>query len=285
MISNFKCNHCDALFRTDDESVVVCPRCGSDNVEPINIRRQRYNRWVVIVAGIALIGGIAALFVKLSGLKLVDDDAKKEEKIIVVKELVTIDTTYTDVPVELVKMSLEVKSKISLDASSGTYSFKTDCRHLPEGAKIEFSLAGFDGKVVARSSDGSFSQVPPAADKKGIYTLSAFVAGVADDEQPETIEIAGFDPAPVADAPRMTVAEVQRLLDARDISAIYKPGVGIVKGCQLKYVGLGPDERGPKDIGRLFSHLNLSDWTGVEVVSMTYDSYNRVNTITLKKIE
>lgn len=281
MISNFKCNHCDALFRTDDESVVVCPRCGSDNVEPINIHRKRYNRWIAIVAGIALIGGIAALFV-VFGHKQVENDT---EEVLEVTELVTVDTTYTDVPVELVKMSLEVKSKIRLDASSGTYSFKTDCRHLPEGAKVEFSLAGFDGKVVARSSDGSFSKVPPAADKTGIYTLSASVAGIPDDKQPETIEIAGFDPAPVADAPRMTVAEVQKLLDARDISAIYKPGVGIVKGCQLKYVGLGPDERGPKDIGRLFSHLNLSDWAGVEVVSMTYDSYNRVNSITLKKIE
>lgn len=271
MISNFKCKKCGAVFRADDAEYVTCPRCTSDHVTPIR-RGGGGKNVILIVLGIIVVAVVVVL-IWYNWPKSTTPESSTETEV----ATETVASEYDAIP-SLFPLSLEIISKPVYDSGSSTYSLTVRCKNLEEGQKITYAIYKYDGKtLVAESTDGQFKNIPWSSDN-GVYLIKAHVEGVDDASQPGEFEQAGFDKIEKV-TEKLTVAQVQKLIDKRDISAVYKSP--IIKGCKINYRGISADDPQPKDLGRLFSHLNIADWRGVKVESVTYNSDNYVNSITV----
>lgn len=273
MISNFKCKKCGAVFRADDKEYVSCPRCSSDNVTPIR-RGGGGKNYLLIALGVivAVVIGVV-IYIKPWESSGGEEQTGGGGDTIPVGHVDPI----PDDP-SLFPLSLEIIDQPKANTSNSTYSLTVGCKYLLSDQKITYGIYRMDGKtLVAESADGKFKNIP-ASDDNGIYLIKAHVEGVDDASQPGIFEQAGFDKIEeVTD--KMTVAQIQKIIDKRDISAVYKSP--IIKTCKITYRGISADEYKPKDLGDLFSHINISDWRGVKVESVTYNSDNYVNSITV----
>lgn len=268
MISNFKCKKCGAVFRADDSEFVSCPRCSSDNVTPIR-RGGGGKNYLLIALGVLVAVVVCVIIYLWPDKPVIPVDTPESDP-------TTIDTT--GLSPSLLPLSLEITDQPKANSSNSTYSLTVGCKNLEKDQKITYGIYRMDGRtLVAESTDGNFTNIP-ASEDNGIYLIKAHVEGVNDASQPGAFEQAGFDKIEkVTD--KMTVTQIQKIIDKRDISAVYKSP--IIKTCKIIYRGISADEYKPKDLGELFSHLNMSDWRGVKVESVTYNSDNYVNSITV----
>lgn len=266
MIRKFECKNCKNQFDADDQHLVVCPRCNSDNVEPYS-RRVSATVWKIGLGTIALFA--ASCFVLLC-----TDILKQPANIP--------NPVNPDSPVSQDPATVSVSEPVFND--DGTYSVDVEAINLPRGTKsIYVMLSHFEKKELQRSKDGHFTGIPFCEDDGHSYDF-AVVDTKTDSMLCVPVEQTGFiKQSAVKKDERLTGEQLQHLIDTRDASL---NGVGeseyLAPDYKLAFTGLSPDEKEPQSWSELFDILDFKIWSGVTVDKISYDDKNRVNAVTLK---
>ncbi len=278
MIRKFECKACKMRFEADDSNAVICPHCQSDNVEYAQFRIS--SKVWKICGGIVVFAGLicAAIFVDWKGLFPKNEENLTTDSIDMVE--VKNDSIY------MAETGLELPPEIEiteLNFEGEGYSFDMKVKYL-KTSNIYFAVLDpyNDKKIIAKSNDGHFTNVPYSKADGSIYTLAVY------DAQMDTIlckkaEVTGFIKQKSV-SKKMTVAELQAKIDKRDQSLI---GVGendyLSPDYTLTFVGLPKDAPNkPKNLYDVFEKLDMETWVSVTVSSLDYDDMNRISGITLK---
>lgn len=265
MIRKFECKNCKNQFDADDQHLVVCPRCNSDNVEPY--RRHVPSAVWKIIAGILVL-----LTISCAVLLCCDGDTPNP----------TPDPDNPGIVDPSDPTTVSVSEPVFND--DGTYSVDVEALNLPRGTKYVYvMLSHFEKKELQRSKDGHFTGIPFCEDDGHSYDF-AVVDTKTDSMLCVPVEQTGFiKQGVVKKDERLTGEQLQHLIDTRDASL---NGVGesdyLAPDYKLAFTGLSPDEKEPQSWSELFDILELEIWSGVTVDKISYDDKNRVNAVTLK---
>ena len=161
------------------------------------------------------------------------------------------------------------------------YSFEVSIENPPA---VKCYVAVLDAynvkKIITKSNNGKFKDVPFSEADGGCYNIALFDASA--DTLICSIEKPGFI-RQKAVSKRMTVAELQSRIDKRDESLM---GVGendyLNPEYKLKFIGLPGDAVNvPSTLGEVFDKLDNEIWSSVKVKSLDYDDMNRISMINL----
>ena len=269
MIRKFECKNCGKHFEADDKQMVTCPNYQNDNVE---IAGTKFiSKIGKIGLGVVLLAIVAIIIINLDR----KVNILHEDKSIVVIEPDTENdpiVPFLDIPptIEVGELVFEGKG----------YNFKVGVKAPPSQNVYIAILDPFDNtKVVAKSDNGVFKEVPYSEVDGAIYSI-ALMDATADTiiccvEKPGFIRQASV-------AAKMTVAELQKMIDNRDETLM---GVGendyLAPECKLKFVGLPSDAVNiPTSLYEVFEKLDMETWTQAKVTALAYDDKNRISVIT-----
>lgn len=285
MNNNFKCRDCGVVFTADDSEELKCQACGSDNIDLFKKpNRGKMTIIFIVVAFIVAIGvGI--------GLKYLVTGPTEEEVIMEAPAptgpIVGTDATGEPIvdPDPIYPPKLEITQEVKPDKSTKTYSFACVVKNLPEGTIVTYELYDFaTGKLAAKSNEGNFTGIKPAKD--GYKVVATFKIG--DKEESEALEITGFDEILDTNLPKLSVADVQKLVNEMIRSgrgAVLSSNAQISPNVMLQFNGLRNDDVAPTNISKLLSQVTMGIWSGMTVESVKYDqSTNKVNAITIRPI-
>ena len=274
MIRKFECKNCNHCFEADDDKTVQCPNCGSDNVEyaHFHVQSKVWKILGVLLAVVIIVITLTQIEWSCSG--------KQGEVIIEEKDSLTYaqDTTY------LKETGLSLPSVINVGDivfENNGYRFNVEVENPPS---VKFYYAVVDPynnkKIIAKSENGIFKDVPFSNADGGVYEVSLFDA--SSDTIICSIEKTGFIKQQAV-AKKMTVAELQSKIDNRDTSLM---GVGendyLSPDYKLKIVGLPKDAVNvPSTLGEVFDKLDNEIWESVKVNALEYDEMNRIVKITM----
>lgn len=294
MEKKFKCQSCGNEFMADTSRYVTCPKCESDNVA----LKKEGLPWLKIVicavAAVAVIVGII-LAVKFFGHKKSDDTGYTTPVEIVTDnpteiteaEQQAIDDIAKELPVSI---TFQAGAPV-YNSASGTYSVevKANLENVDASQyKIVYTALTIEGKAVASNETGKFSGLQPIKDAANpectyIFLAEALKGGelVAKNET----EIPGFKEMPKQTIEKMTVAEMQALIDARtsveDLKKNLKLAPSITTRCEKDYPGYNP----PTSLNRLIQSFKLNKkLLDVKVVSLGYNDAGQVNYVVFNPI-
>lgn len=277
MIRKFECWNCKTVFQADDQQYVECPHCHSDNVEPATFHLPHWT-WKA-VAGIVGVALALTLYTQVewgsTPEQQVEPDSfdSHEEG----------DTTIVQYDYnELIPLSVEVSEPVF---DGKTYLVEVKAKNVPSGRKfyyVRLNHFGEEKKVLQRSDDGKFSDIP-FCDEDGHSYDFAIMDGKADTLLCVPIEKTGFI-RQVAVKEKMTVAELQDLINKCDDSLL---GAGendaLAPDCKLNFEGLPADAVNiPTILAQVMEKIENEVWAGVTVVNVDYDDMNRIKSITMK---
>ncbi len=274
MIRKFECKKCKHCFEADDDKTVQCPNCGSDNVEYAHFHIQS-KVWKIL--GILL--AVVIIVITLTQIEW-SCSGKQGEAIPEEKDSVTYaqDTTY------IKETGLSLPSVINvgdLTFEENGYKFDVEVENPPS---VKFYYAVVDPynnkKIIAKSENGIFKDVPFSNADGGVYEVSLFDA--SSDTIICSIEKTGFIKQQAV-AKKMTVAELQYKIDNRDASL---SGVGendyLSPDYDLKIIGLQGDAVNvPSTLGEVFEKIDNGIWESVKVNTLEYDKMNRIVKISI----
>ena len=276
MVRKFECKQCKARFEADDAKQVLCPKCGSDNVEYAHFHIPA-NAWkaLCVVLAVLIIIGVA---MNLDwGNRVTPGDTnivkKDSDSLRIVEDSTYIDETGLSLPPEINVGELIFEGK--------GYKCNVTVKNPP---KVKYYYAIVDPynnkRVVAKSENGVFADVPYSNADGGTYDVYLF------DASADTIICRTEKPGFIkqqAVAKKMTTAELQSRIDSRDDSLM---GVGendyLNPDYELKLIGLSGDAVNvPSTLGEVFEKLEYGNWESVKVNSLEYDDMNRISKIVL----
>lgn len=279
MKKDFECWACKHRFEADDNLDVVCPKCGSDNVDYTTwhfpkwlwkVGSLLFFLWIVIHLGIwvwKLIPerGTPASYESKIEQNIASDDSIAEELGFDIPPILRIVTQPTP-------------------NDDGIYSFEATVDHAP-ACKYYFTLMDkLKKEEVARSSDGKFSEVPGTKFEGGSYDL--LLRAERGDSVLATLDLPGFIVIEKVDK-KMTPAELQKLVNARDESLV---GIGenkyLAPVCELHFEGLSKKAINiPTDMAAVLLKLENKSWKSVTITKLDYDNTKHINSITMKVVE
>lgn len=273
MVRKFECKQCKTKFEADDRNSVTCPHCHSDNVDYAHFRIPT-RVWMGIGCVVLLVG----LVWGLSKMDNPQQDIEQEEPVNNNNEEDSIRNTY----VETTGLSLPPEIIVESPVFDGeNYSIEAKVKNI-QIDKLYFAILDFRNskKVISKNETGKFKDVPYSEAEGGTYFVAVFDA-VADTLICK-IDKPGFIKQKAVST-RMTVAELQKKMHARDNSLL---GVGendyLSPDYTLKFVGLPQNAiNKPKILYEVFEKLDNEVWESATVVSLEYDDMNRISTITL----
>lgn len=279
MERKFECRNCKKTFVADDQGVVVCPHCQSDNVEFASSKITKHVKFAIIFLIIAGLLGLSIMQIsKCSG----NASGERTDS-----DSVIVDTTGQMPvlpPLEGQLPILSMRPEVPVFENDG-YSFSIVVEYPPTEAYKFVVLEAFEEKVVAESSNGKFSAVPYSKDEGGVYRVKLMSAdGLRDLSDP--MPIIGFIKQQRV-AKKMTVQELQHLLDTGDDSLL---GVGendyLAPELKIKYNNLPKDVINvPKTMGELYADKIVMGLWDVKVASLEYDDMNRITTVVLRVVD
>ena len=276
MVRKFECKQCKARFEADDAKQVLCPKCGSDNVEYAHFHIPA-NAWkaLCVVLAVLIIISVAMNIdwgnrVPPGGTDIVKKDS---DSLHIVEDSTYIKETGLSLPpmINVGELIFEGKG----------YKCNVTVENPP---KVKYYYAIVDPynnkRVVAKSENGVFADVPYSNADGGTYGVSLFDASA--DTIICSIEKPGFIKQQAV-AKKMTTAELQSKIDSHDDSL---RGVGendyLNPDYELKIVGLSADAVNiPSTLGEVLDKLETETWESVKVNSMEYDDMNRISKIVL----
>lgn len=272
-LKKFECLSCRHRFEADDSQKVVCPQCGSDNVEYARFRIPGgVWKWALLVGAVVAAGAGAYWLSNREGREDVEE---------VLSDSVDIDADTSDtrdtipIPVPETITELPTLTADPLEYRDGGYTFDVAVRHEPRAEYYLALLEHRGEKVVARADGKHFAHVPPSQDDEGLYDLAIF--DKASGRKLNDIPVSGFQP-PVEQ--RMTKQQLQQLIDSDDQS-LYGVHKQIANDCSLQFTGLPADADRPARLADVLMKLGIS-WESVTVTSVGYDQDNRISSITFR---
>lgn len=280
MIRKFECNNCHKTFQADDQSIVTCPACHSDNVEYYSIKIP-YKAIIAVIIAIAAIGiGIYCVLNKNDNTGTNnDDDIQISDTDSVIQDIKKAEEKYK------VETGLSIPPSISLQDKTrndddNTYSFKVKVDNLPSSITYKVILTDkITNKTVAESKDGSFERIPPSKADGGIYLIK--IVDTKNDSVLCDLTKDGFLPVKKVGR-KLSVAELQKLIDSSDESLI---GNGenpyLSPDYTINYNGLSNEEHQPSNLADVVEKLEMGTWIRVKVESLTYDDTKHIKSITL----
>ena len=274
MVRKFECKSCKCRFEAEDNNQVICPSCHSDNVE--------YAHFHVPVKVWKIAGAVLALLLIIYVLVQFDwnTSSNSENSLEDGADSLAyqIDSTY----IEETGLSLPPVINVGdLSFENNGYSFEVSIENPPAVKCYVAVLDAYNAKkVVAKSSNGKFKDVPFSEADGGYYNIALFDASA--DTLICSIEKTGFIKQKAV-AKKMTVADLQARINQRDPSLM---GVGendnLNPEYKLKFVGLPSDAMNvPTTLGEVFDKLDNEIWSSVKVNSLDYDDMNRISVINL----
>lgn len=280
MLRKFECKNCHTRFEADDQSMVVCPQCQSDNVDYAHGRGVKGAwKWV---AAIAVVTVIAAAVV--TTIKQCRGNASSQ---LPTKEPVPCDTceTLKVDSVDPLDSDIVIPDEItepptiesgSLRYEDGGYTFSVAIHHKPTRPCYVAVMEYRGTKEIARSTDGTtFRNVPPADDDEGRYDLTLFDSETG--QELCSIMRSGFT-RPVAQ--QMTAGQLQAMIDADD-EALYGIIPQVAADCKLHFTGLPDDAQKPETLADVMEKIGRM-WQSVKVTKVSHDAENRINNITIE---
>lgn len=286
MERNFKCRDCGTFFTADDSRWVDCPNCGKDNIE-IAKSGPGIAKIVGAVAGVLAIVGATALALHFVGGNNDAENVVEEEVVEVAIPADDLIDNEVPVTIDITPFALRV-AEPKVDKDSRTYSLKAEALYMPEGCTAEYKIFDYlSGKLVGSNTDGLFDGLPAASDEVGTYTVTVYAMHGTAAVDSATCDVSGCVKLPDPGMSKLTTAQVQALVD----KAVASGNVGEITGNEgvspelsLSYTDLR-GEYVSTTVSGMISALEMLDlWSGYTVVSLTYDSMNRVDKITLKPI-
>ena len=281
MIRKFECNNCHKTFQADDQSLVLCPACHSDNVEYYSIKIP-YKAIIAVIIAIAAIGiGIYSVPYKNDNTGTNnDDDIIRSDTDSVIRDIKEIEKKYTDETGLSIPPSISIQGKMTLNDDDNTYSFKVKVDNLPSSITYKVILTDkITSKTIAESKDGSFERIPPSKADGGIYLIK--IVDTQNDSVLCYLTKDGFLPVKKVGR-KLSVSELQKLIDSSDESLI---GNGenpyLSPDYTINYNGLSNEEHQPSNLADVVEKLEMGTWIRVKVESLTYDDTKHIKSITL----
>jgi DNA-directed RNA polymerase subunit RPC12/RpoP len=281
MIKKFKCIACGKKFDADDKDAAVCPKCHSDNITPVKPEYLKHIGFglvllVSIGAGMLVTKQCKSDMDHRGGIDLVPGTETSAE----VNSEDSLISKY-DIDPELLK-AIEIQSnKPVYDKKSKTYSLSVTAKNTPKGAKVKYELCEDYNpknnikKVLMTSENGKFVGISPS--KKDYHTYYVVASVIGSDGQAQIIdrEIEGFDEVkPVVN--RITKEQLQGMINHRD-PALQGGDPRISNSVVFVTKGNGEAD----SFQEVFNNIDFNIWNDVTVVSVDYDSDNRVSKVVL----
>lgn len=278
MIRKFDCKNCKKQFNADDQHIVLCPYCQSDNVEPtsFHVSMKTWKILAVIVIFLLSCSTVYSL-IQCGGDTSNSNSFKFDESFPVEKDTDSIGFDYDEIIPPTVKVSQPVCD------NEGFYSVEVKAKNVSNNTKYYYvMISHFDKKVLQKSNDGHFSNIHYCDEDSHSYDF-AIMDSKSDTLLCVPIEQTGFVRQVTIDSSKkMTADELQKLIDKKDESL---NGVGesdyLAPDYQLKFIGLPSDVK-IQSWTDLFEMLEYEVLKSVTVSQIGYDNKNRIKMITLK---
>ena len=181
-------------------------------------------------------------------------------------------------------------SRNPVASANGTYSFSVIASDIPLCTNVTYTFnQGKRGWVT--SSTGSFKDVAPDTHSVTVYAIAKRNGELS--AKAETI-VSGFEKVdnltnkvdndkPVTDKPKLSVTQVASMFQNHDSKLRYPDDKQrhplIAKQINLSFSGLRSGDVKPQVINDIYDKLNFGLWQSARVVSLSYDSNNKVNGI------
>lgn len=288
MEKKFKCQSCGHEFVADTNQYVTCPKCDSDNIALVKSSGSALK--IILIAGGALIviaGIVAAIMI------LKNDKADKPTPP-VPPDPAPVDTVVTEEKViEQIEESMPEGIEFTATGTPAykeadeTYSVTVAARVRGANAgdySLSYTIADFTtGKAIATNTTGTFAGLRPIAasvnNPESSYTVTARAMHGSQCVDSISTSIPGFRVVE-RNIVKMTVAEVQALIDNHSTAALagnQRLAETIAVTCQGDTGG----NPAPRTLSKLIKDISMGIYSGARVVSLGYDSHNRVNSVTV----
>ena len=269
----YKCMQCGRKFDAENNTMVVCPQCASDNIQPIS--KNNVIKYVLmggLFLAMSLVGFFVTKSISSEGTDVVIDSPEVE-----IVESDT-ETEIIEEPVDSLNVSLSLKIT-NLKYIKGAYSFTAKCLNALDGEKIKWTLRSpfGDHAIIATSNDGKFNGVPASED--GTYVLCA-----ESETAKGEITISGFEKVyGIPKGQEMTAAELEQKINQQDKSLL-AANPKVSTNPVLRFVGIAEDDIRPDNIQKIFNKIKLGTWERVKVVGVQYNESNCISSITITPI-
>lgn len=173
-------------------------------------------------------------------------------------------------------------SRNPVASANGTYTFSVIASGMPPYTNVVYTF-NQGRRGWANSSTGTFTGVAPETRSVTVYALAKRDGQLV--AQAETT-VTGFDKLPAnatADKPKLTVSQVAAMFRSHDSQLLYPDDHRrhplIAKHVVLSFSGLRSGDVKPQVINDIYDKINFGIWQSANVVSLSYDTDNKVNGI------
>lgn len=296
MEKKFKCQSCGQTFIGDMSKYVVCPNCQSDNVALVKGTGPALKYTLIGMVAIAV---IALVVICIRILNNPTDDNQEEDptEYIMPASSAADHQSISEVPageVQEIEKALPVElawestSAPIHNPANNTYSITVQARMTgskSDGIAIEYYLYDLDGKEIKKSATGEFRDIKPIKDATNPecrYIVVAKAVG-GDDGIPELQkDIAGFVdvPATVQSVPKLSVADVQKLINEKASATVLAANPSIDSKCPVRCVDDDKNiQQAPKTLNKLIDSIDMADDLTVTVTKLDYADNGKVSCI------
>lgn len=283
MIRKFECKECGNRFSSDDKGQVICPTCGSDNVDYATVHvPYKYISLILCVSlcvAFLFWADFNSLFPDKIDINPIDTPTVKADT-----TNATDETSQAELDTELQGLNITIPptikgvEKIKID-DDGNYSFIVKTGHAPEKGYCVQILDVKTNEVIAKSDNGEFKNIPYSKNNGRYY---AWIVNASTNESlSEKTEITGFVKVESI-SKKLSIAELQDLIDRQDSSLKGHDNEYLSPVCKIKYTNLSKDSYAPVDFGEVYEMFQYNTWEAVEVTSVEYDKNNHITSVTLK---
>jgi predicted nucleic acid-binding Zn-ribbon protein len=285
MTRKFECWNCQHRFEADDSQWVECPQCGSDNVE--YARSHIPSIVAKCVCGVAIALALAGfgwwIVQNYNGGGHVSMPEERPQDIIIVEDdTLTHDTLINETGMKIPPKLIPGKPVFENDS----YSFSARAEGVEEGTAFIWALLDLkdNKKVVSRSNDGQFREVPPSDAEGGKYRL-VLLNVKGDSMLCEPVPVIGFIPQKRVST-RMSAEWLQQQIESGSEVIM---GVGesdyLAPDVKISYSGLLTSDDHPSTLYGVYEKIVVGEWQAVKVTSVGYDEMNRIATVKFEIIQ
>lgn len=288
MEKKFKCQQCGHEFMADTNKYVTCPNCDSDNVALAKSSSPVLKIVLIVVAALVAVGAIVWALLTFTGGNDNEteyyDDTQTEDSYTAapaMTEEAVVEEIAAAMPEEIVWISTPAPV---FDAATGKYKINVIAKVQGSNSDkftINYVVTSLDGKEIATSEDGVFTNIPPVTNTKdnpeSMYTFTA--RAMRDGECVQTIsyDIPDFKVVKNEDksVDKMTIAQMQNLIDTH---ALISGNPQLASTVRAKCQGTMGDDVPPTELKNLIRYCKMND-AKVRVISLEYDEQGRVTCV------